>query len=126
MPEHRVGYTGRVPATVWATEGDSIMSNLPPGEKRDPPPIDLAEVSRLIAAMQTDLAGVKNGSRSVEALRAEVVALSQSLGARTTPVGPEDLHRVRGLLKDATDEVEVDALKAAAYVTQLGRILGLS
>jgi hypothetical protein len=41
-------------------------------------------------------------------------------------VGPEDLHRVRGLLKDATDEVEVDALKAAAYVTQLGRILGLS
>lgn len=89
-------------------------------------PIDLAEVSRLLAQMQLDLARVERGSTSIDALREEVGALAHSLGAATHDVPTEELHRVRGLLKSATDSVEVDGIKAAGYVAQIGRILGLS
>jgi hypothetical protein len=102
------------------------MSEPSSGDNPDKRPIDLAEVSRLLGAMQEDLTRLKSGSANIEALRAEVAALGQALGAGGRAVGAEDLHRVRGLLKGATDEVEVDALKAASYVAQIGRILGLA
>ncbi|MGA2548937.1 MAG: hypothetical protein ABSF50_02210 [Burkholderiaceae bacterium] len=101
------------------------MSNQPASDD-DKRPIDLAEVSRLLAAIQEDLARVQSGSTSLQALRAEVEALGQSIGAKSSDVAAEDLHRVRGLLKGATEEVEVDAFKAASYLAQLGRILGLT
>ncbi len=86
--------------------------------------IDLAEVARLVAALENDLARVKSGSAGVEALRVEVEQLREALGSQST-VTPERLHAVRGLLGGATGELEVDAIKAAGYLTQIGRLMGL-
>lgn len=91
-----------------------------------PAPIDLDEVAKIVAALEADLARVQSGSAGVDALRAEVEALRRSLGESNPEISPEKLHRVHGLLANATDSVEVDAIKAASYFTQIGRLLGLA
>lgn len=93
---------------------------------RTPGPIDLERVAVIVAALEADLARVQKGSESVDALRDEVEALRRTLGSATPDVSPEKLRRVHGLLGSATDTVEADAFKAASYITQIGRLLGLS
>jgi hypothetical protein len=89
-------------------------------------PIDLNEVARIVAALEADLARVQKGSASIDALRTEVEALRRTLGGPSPEMSPDKLHRVHGLLESATDAVEVDAIKAASYLTQIGRVLGMT
>jgi len=102
------------------------MAETPPPAARRSGPIDLDEVEKLVAALEHDLARVKGGSSSIQALRDEVEALRATLGSDQSDIVPERLHHVHGLLGNATDIVEVDAIKVASYLTQIGRLLGLS
>ena len=102
------------------------MAENPPRAAGAPKPIDLEAVGKLVAALEYDLGRVKGGGASIQALRDEVELLRNTLGTAENHVVPERLHHMRGLLGDATDAVEADAIKAASYITQIGRLLGLS
>lgn len=99
-----------------------MSDNQPSGTSRS---IDLAEIDRLVAALESDLARVKSGSASLEALRSEVDALRAALGSGAQELDSDRLTRVHGLLQRTTGEIEVDAFRAASYLSQIGRILGL-
>jgi archaellum component FlaC len=99
--------------------------------------IDLDAVSALLTDMERDLARVKSGSGDVQALREEVERLQQILAqhARGTDATgrdaphPEQIHRglgnIRSLFEDAAEEMSREAVQAASYVTQIGRMLGM-
>jgi hypothetical protein len=91
--------------------------------------VDLDEVAKLVAALEQDLAGVKAGSRDLQALRDEVRALSEALDAKDTPADHsligDSLKNIHGMIDNAVDVVVEDALKAADYAGRIGRMLGL-
>ncbi len=91
-----------------------------------PAPVDLDEVAKLVASMEQDLAGVKAGSRDLQALRDEVRALGVILGASPDQEGVgHRLRTIHGIIDSAVDVVIDDALKAADYAGRIGRMLGL-
>jgi predicted nucleic acid-binding Zn-ribbon protein len=92
----------------------------PPGAGRE---IDLQQVERLIAAIEEDLAKVRSGSESVEALRSEVDSLKQLLDAS----GPshEPVHDRLRSIHSLLDELVDDAVQGARYVAEIGRMLGM-
>ena len=86
------------------------------------PPVDLAQVERLVAAIEADLAKTRSGSDNVEALRSEVDALKRLLdeNAHAAPVHAR-LRTMHRLL----DELVDDAIQGARYVAEIGRMLGM-
>ena len=90
-------------------------------------PIDLAEVQRLVAALEQDLAKVQGGSEDLQSLRDEVEALRQVL--RSPQRDERELHRgltnVRARLENAREAVVEEAFTVAEYVAQIGRMLGM-
>jgi len=91
--------------------------------------VDLDEVAKLVAALERDLAGVKAGSRDLQALRDEVRALGAALEpGRAAPdeaqVG-DSLRSIHGIIDNAVDVVVEDTMKAADYAGRIGRMLGL-
>ena len=88
--------------------------------------VDLDEVAKLVAALERDLARVKQGSQDVQALRDEVRALGEALDA--APDHEHVGHRLRnihGMIDNVVDTVVEDSFKAADYVARIGRMLGL-
>lgn len=91
-----------------------------------PGPVDLEEVAKLVAALERDLAGVKQGSGDLQMLRDEVRALAEALDA--APDHERVGHRLRtihGIIDTALDAVVEDGIKAADYAGRIGRMLGL-
>ncbi len=88
--------------------------------------IDLSEVAHLVASLEEDLIRVQSGSADVQALRDEVESLRQLLGESDHAVVPARLVNLSGLLARMVDTVEIDAIKAAGYVAQIGRLIGIS
>jgi len=90
------------------------------------PAVDLAEVKRLVDALEADLAQVQGGSKDVQALRDEVEALRAVLQGEPADeaVAPQ-LHKVHSSLDDLIDSIEAAALVPADYVARIGRLLGL-
>jgi hypothetical protein len=90
-------------------------------------PVDLAEVERLVAALERDLQAVRSGQGDLTTLRAEVEQLRAQLGeAEPVPEAMhERLHGVRSALTEAGDELFVDAVKGSDYLARIGRILGM-
>ena len=86
--------------------------------------IDLAEVRRLVAALESDLGQVQSGSKDVQALRDEVEALRAVLHADVAEVGPQ-LQKVHSSLGDMIDSIEAAAIVPADYIARIGRLLGL-
>lgn len=86
------------------------------------PPVDIAQVEKLVAAIEADLAKVRSGSENVEALRGEVDSLKRLLdeNAHSAPVH-DRLRSMHGLL----DELVDDAIQGARYVAEIGRMLGM-
>lgn len=86
------------------------------------PAVDLAQVERLVAAIEADLAKVRSGSENVAALRSEVDSLKRLLdeNAQAAPVHAQ-LRSLHGLL----DELVDDAIQGARYVAEIGRMLGM-
>lgn len=89
--------------------------------------IDLEEVSRLIDALELDLARARTDSTRVEALRAEVEQLRRALGP--SEPAEDDVHQSLSGLSDRMhsfgDELLSDAFEGTQYIQRIGRILGL-
>jgi hypothetical protein len=111
-------------ALVQRITKEHIMADQP-----KPPaagPVDLDEVAKLVAALERDLAGVKQGSGDLQKLRDEVRALGQALDA--APDHERVGHRLRtihGIIDGALEAVVEDGFKAADYAGRIGRMLGL-
>ena len=92
-------------------------------------PVDLDEVAKLVAALERDLAGVKQGSRDLQTLRDEVRALGEALDTGDASPDQERVgHRLRtihGIIDNAVEVVMEDGIKAADYAARIGRMLGL-
>ena len=89
--------------------------------------INLDEVSRLIHAIERDLAKVQTGSSDVQLLRDEVETLKNVLNSpvRRHHWVREGLHALRKGFEEGLETVAADGLKAGQYVAEIGRILGM-
>jgi hypothetical protein len=89
--------------------------------------IDFAEVTKLIHALERDLASVRKGSRDVQLLRDEVETLKNVLNSpiRRHHWVREGLHAVREAVENGMETVVADGLKAGQYIAEIGRILGM-
>ena len=97
------------------------------GNPRGSAEIDFEEVSKLIHALERDLAGVRKGSRDVQLLRDEVETLKNVLNSpiRRHHWVREGLHSVREAVENGLETVAADGLKAGQYIAEIGRILGM-
>jgi hypothetical protein len=97
------------------------------GSKQTSQEIDFEEVSKLILALERDLAGVRKGSRDVQLLRDEVETLKNVLNSpiRRHHWVREGLHAVREAVQSGLETVAADGLKASQYIAEIGRILGM-
>jgi len=89
--------------------------------------IDLEEVSRLVEALERDLAQVRSGSQDVQRLRDEVETLKNVLNSpiRRHHWVSDGLHGVRTVLEEAIDAAIAKGLKTGQYISDIGRILGM-
>ncbi len=87
--------------------------------------IDLKEASRLVDALEQDLAQLKTGHGDLEHLRADVEQLRVTLASSR----PQDVHGglagLREKLHAAGDELLDDAIKTGDYIARIGRLLGM-
>ena len=99
------------------------------GEGRDDTvkEIDLEEVTRLVEALERDLAKLPRGSQDVQRLRDEVETLKNVLNSpiRRHHWVSDSLHGVRTVLEEAIDAAIARGLKTGQYISEIGRILGL-
>jgi len=89
--------------------------------------IDFEEVTKLVHALERDLASVRRGSRDVQLLRDEVETLKNVLSSpiRRHHWVREGLHAVREAVENGMETVVADGLKAGQYIAEIGRILGM-
>jgi predicted nucleic acid-binding Zn-ribbon protein len=89
--------------------------------------IDLEEVTKLVHALESDLAQVRKGSRDVQLLRDEVETLKNVLNSpiRRHHWVREGLHALRKAFEEGLEAVAADGLKASQYIAEIGRILGM-
>ena len=89
--------------------------------------IDLDEVTKLVEALERDLAQVRSGSQDVQRLRDEVETLRNVLDSpiRRHHWVSEGLHGVRTVLEGAIDAAVAKGLKTGQYLSDIGRILGM-
>jgi hypothetical protein len=89
--------------------------------------IDFEEVTKLIHALERDLASVRKGSRDVQLLRDEVETLKNVLSSpiRRHHWVREGLQAVREAVENGMETIAADGLKAGQYIAEIGRILGM-
>jgi hypothetical protein len=89
--------------------------------------VDFEEVTKLVHALERDLASVRKGSRDVQLLRDEVETLKNVLSSpiRRHHWVREGLHAVREAVENGMETVVADGLKAGQYIAEIGRILGM-
>lgn len=89
--------------------------------------INFDEVSKLVHALERDLASVRTGSRDVQLLRDEVETLKNVLNSpvRRHHWVREGLHAVREAFEEGLETVAADGVKAGQYIAEIGRILGM-
>jgi hypothetical protein len=90
-------------------------------------PVDLDEISRLVDALEHDLARARTDSTRIDALRAEVEQLRTMLNAEEP--ASDDLQRelsgLRDLMHRLGDELINDTFEGGQYITRIGQMLGL-
>jgi len=89
--------------------------------------IDFEEVTKLVHAIERDLAQVQKGSNDVQLLRDEVETLKNVLSSpiRRHHWVREGLHALRMAFQEGLETVTADGLKASRYIAEIGRILGM-
>ncbi len=89
--------------------------------------IDFEKVTKLLEALERDLANVQSGSRDVQLLRDEMETLKNVLSSpiRRHHWVREGLHAMRQAIEDGLETVAADGLKAGQYIAEIGRILGM-
>jgi predicted nucleic acid-binding Zn-ribbon protein len=92
-----------------------------------PQEINLEEVSKLLEALERDLARVRRGSQDMQRLRDEVETLKNVLNSpiRRHHWVKDGLHSVRESLDEAVESAVAEGMKVSQYVAEIGRILGL-
>ena len=96
-------------------------------EKEGSREVDFEEVTRLVHALERDLAKVRTGSRDVQLLRDEVETLKNVLSSpiRRHHWVREGLQGMRRAIENGLDTVVADGFKASRYIAEIGRILGM-
>ncbi len=91
------------------------------------PEIDLAEVAKLLEALERDLEKVQSGSRDIQVLRDEVETLKNVLNSpvRRHHWVRDGLHGIREGFENVVDSAIAEGIRASRYVAEIGRILGL-
>lgn len=93
---------------------------------RDQGAIDLEETTRLIDALERDLARLKSGQGDLDHLRADVEVLRTALASGQPQ---EKVHGglagLRERMHAASDELLTDAIRAGDYIARIGRLLGM-
>lgn len=89
--------------------------------------IDLEEATRLVDALEHDLARLRGGSEDLQLLRDEVEALRLLLKSPQRDRGEvnRSLLSVRASLENAREAVVEEAITVADYVARIGRMLGM-
>lgn len=90
------------------------------------PEFSLERISRLVAALEQELAGAPPDLPNVKELREEIATLKHVLAApdERDDAG-ERLHAIRHTLQNVSAKVEGEVLKDSPYIAEIGRILGL-
>jgi hypothetical protein len=91
------------------------------------PEFSFERISRLISALEQELANAPADLPNVKELREEIDTLKHALAApekRENGVG-ERLHAIRDALQGMSAKVEGEVLKDSPYIAEIGRILGL-
>ena len=89
--------------------------------------IDFEKATKLVEALEEDLAKVRSGSRDVQLLRDEVETIKNVLNSpiRRHHWAREGLHDMRRAIEGALQTVAAEGIKAGQYVAEIGRILGM-
>ena len=97
------------------------------GKDDSSPEIDLAEVQRLVDALEKDLANVRSGSSDMQRLRDEVETLKNVLNSpiRRHHWVRDGLHGLHTAFENAVDVAIAEGLKGSRYIAEIGRILGM-
>lgn len=97
------------------------------GPEQAPREVDFEEVTKLLHAIERDLAQVRKGSSDVQLLRDEVETLKNVLSSpiRRHHWVREGLHALRMAFQEGLETVTADGLKAGRYIAEIGRILGM-
>jgi predicted nucleic acid-binding Zn-ribbon protein len=97
------------------------------GPKQTTQEIDFEEVTKLVHALERDLAQVRTGSRDLQLLRDEVETLKNVLNSpvRRHHWVREGLHALRKAFEEGVETAAADGLKAGQYIAEIGRILGM-
>lgn len=91
------------------------------------PEFSLERVSRLVLALEQELANAPANAPQVQTLREEIATLKQVLAApgdQEVQV-KEKLQSVHSTFQDMTARVESEVLRDSPYIAEIGRILGL-
>lgn len=92
-----------------------------------PQEFNLERISRLISALEQEVATAPENHPKVQVLKDEIGTLKQVLAASDSEetVVREKLHTVHSTFQDVTARVESEVLKDSPYIAEIGRILGL-
>lgn len=87
----------------------------------------LERISRLVTALEQELAGAPPDLPNVKELREEIETLRHVLAApdKQEDAASERLHAARTALQEMSAKFEGEVLKDSPYIAEIGRILGL-
>jgi uncharacterized coiled-coil DUF342 family protein len=90
-------------------------------------PFSLERIQNLLSDLEQELASIPATSARVQALKAEIDALKQTLSSSTSdmPKVAQQLKGTHNALDDLVASIEGEILRDTPYVAELGRILGL-
>lgn len=90
-------------------------------------PFSLDRIQNLLSDLEQELVSIPDTSARVQALKAEIDALKQTLSrnASDTPQIAQQLQGTHSALDDLVASIEGEILRDTPYVAELGRILGL-
>lgn len=91
------------------------------------PEINLAEVTRLVEAIEQDLGKVRASADDLQPLRDEVKTLKNVLNS---PIQRhhwvrDGLHGTKTAFEDSLDAAVAEGVAAGRYIAEIGRMLGL-
>lgn len=91
------------------------------------PQFSLDRIRRLVSDLEQELAVAPADSPRVQALKAELAALKQSIDETDieSPQVKAQLKGTHGVLDDLMASVEGEILRDTPYLAEIGRILGL-
>jgi chaperonin cofactor prefoldin len=90
-------------------------------------PFSLERIHVLLSDIEQELASIPDKSSRVQALKAEIDALKQTLrsSASDSSQVAQQLRDTHNALDDLVASIEGEILRDTPYVAELGRILGL-